>query len=87
MGWGLSAVQKWYAYGHAIPDLAVPAVQLGLPVSIVANSEAEQVMSAAWKAGLNKPVIWRIVPSAGPAKYGEVADAARKGIGIVVGPA
>jgi len=70
---------------HDIISLAGAATKLGLSVSVLTNQEASDVWAASQAAGVSKPVIWRILPSEGPAKHPEVLEAARAGLGIQVG--
>jgi hypothetical protein len=84
-GWELNAVQKWDAYGHGIKALAGTAAKLGVSISVLTNQEAGNVLAAAQAAGVSRPVIRRIMPRTGPAKYAEVLDAARTGLGLQVG--
>lgn len=84
-GWALNAVVKWNAYGHDIPSLAGAATKLGLSVSVLTNKEARDVLAASQAAGVSKPVIWRIMPAEGPAKYTEILEAAQAGLDVQVG--
>lgn len=85
IGWELNAVQKWDAYGHGIRALACAAAKLAVSISVLTNQEAGDVLAAAQAAGISRPVIRRIMPRTGPAKYAEVLEAARAGLGVQVG--
>jgi hypothetical protein len=84
VGWQLNAVQKWNAYGHNITELAGVGTNLSVPISVLTNQEARDVIMSAQKAGVKKPTIWRIMPASGPAKYAEILEAAKSGVGIQV---
>jgi alanine racemase len=84
-GWQLAAVQKWNGYGNSILKLAGTAAKEGLPVCVLTNQEAGDVVkSAAAAAGAEKLTIWRIMPADGPVKYAEIYEAAKAGLDIVV---
>lgn len=83
-GWQLAAVQKWNAYGNAISKLAGTAAVMGLPVCILTNQEARDVVASAKAAGVEKPTIWRIMPADGPAKYAEIYEAAKSGLDVAL---
>jgi hypothetical protein len=54
-------------------------------INVLTNQEAGDVLGAAQAAGISRPVIGRIMPWTGPAKYAKVLEAARAGLGVQVG--
>lgn len=83
-GWQLAAVQKWNGYGNSILKLAGTAAKEGLPVCVLTNQEAGDVVQSAAAAGADNLTIWRIMPADGPVKYADIYDAAKSGLDIVV---
>lgn len=59
---------------------AVPAC-----AQVQTNEVARAVWAAANKAGIQRPVIWRLMNDEGPANYSAILEAAKSGMGIQVG--